>query len=120
MLDQIKTSNLNFHLQMSPFSAIISMKKSPVKDKSGALLLPQAPILSSSKTSESTIAALAAKNLQLEADLRSLRNDHSICVEDCEAAYRKIKVLESQPAVHAEIKLEADLAASWKLIAAAI
>ena len=84
ILEQITTSNLNFHLQMSPFSALISLKKSPVKDKSGALLLPQAPIPSFSKTSEATIAALAAKNLQLEADLRSLRKEHTDCVKGCE------------------------------------
>ena len=91
------------------------MKKSPVRDKSGAPLLPQAPLPSFTHSSEATIAALAAKNLQLEADLRSLRKDHTICVEDCEAAYRKIKVLESQPAVQAEIKLEADLAVLTEL-----
>jgi hypothetical protein len=66
---------------MSPFSAIISMQKFPLKDKSGAL---QAPIASFSKTSEANIAALAAKHLQLEADLRYLRKDHTICVEECD------------------------------------
>ena len=108
ILEHIKTSNLNFHLQMSPFSALISLKKSPVKDKAGAPLLPQVQLSRLSQTSEATIAALAAKNLQLEADLNSLRKEHTDCVDDCEGAYRRIKLLESQPAFQTEIKLESD------------
>ena len=108
ILEHIKTSNLNFHLQMSPFSALISLKKSIVKDKSGAPLFPQVPSTASrlSQTSEATISALAAKNIQIEDELRSLRKEHIDCVEDCEGAYRKIKLLESQPAFQPEIKLE--------------
>jgi chromosome segregation ATPase len=41
ILEQIQSSNLNFQLQLSPFSANISLKKSFIKDKSGNLLLPQ-------------------------------------------------------------------------------
>ena len=40
ILDQIKSSNLNFQLSLSPFSAQISLKKSLVKDRSGNCLLP--------------------------------------------------------------------------------
>ena len=40
VLDQVKASSLNFHLQQSPFSAVISIKKSFVKDKSGQILTP--------------------------------------------------------------------------------
>jgi hypothetical protein len=35
IIKQILTSNLNFQLQVSPFSANISLKKTPIKDKSG-------------------------------------------------------------------------------------
>ena len=40
ILYAIEKSCLNYHLQMSPFSAIISIKKSFKKDKSGQLILP--------------------------------------------------------------------------------
>merc|ERR1712179_762962 len=40
ILDQIQTSCLNFQIQVSPFSAIISLKKSFIKDKCGNLVLP--------------------------------------------------------------------------------
>ena len=36
IIQQILTSNLNFQLQMSPFSANISLKKTPIKDRYGA------------------------------------------------------------------------------------
>ena len=35
ILQQVKNSNLNFQLQLSPFSANISLKKSPIKDQAG-------------------------------------------------------------------------------------
>jgi hypothetical protein len=43
ILEQIQSSNLNFQLQLSPFSASISLKKSFIRDKTGNLLLPQYP-----------------------------------------------------------------------------
>ena len=43
LIDQVKNSNLNFHLQQSPFSAVISIKKSYIKDKSGVPLMSNAP-----------------------------------------------------------------------------
>ena len=44
ILEQIKKSSLNFQIQLSPFSAYISLKKSLVTDKSG---VPQLPRLAS-------------------------------------------------------------------------
>ena len=40
IIDKIRHSNLNFQLQMFPFSAQISLKKSLVIDKSGVHCLP--------------------------------------------------------------------------------
>ena len=40
IIDQIKSSNLNFHIQQSPFSAVISLKKTLIKDRSGFTLKP--------------------------------------------------------------------------------
>ena len=40
ILEQIQSSCLNFQIQLSPFSAIISLKKSFIKDKCGNLVLP--------------------------------------------------------------------------------
>ena len=42
IIHKIRSSNLNYHLQLSPFSAYISLKRSLVKEKSGVPLLPPA------------------------------------------------------------------------------
>ena len=40
IVEQVQSSNLNFQLQLSPFSATIFLKKSFVRDKLGNMLLP--------------------------------------------------------------------------------
>ena len=43
IIQHLPSSNINFQLQLSPFSASISLKKSFIRDKTGNLLLPQYP-----------------------------------------------------------------------------
>ena len=68
ILDQIQYSNLNFQIQLSPSSALISLKKSFVKDRNGDILIPpvENPILSAE------VENLVEKNGQLEKDILSL------------------------------------------------
>merc|ERR1712208_21320 len=40
IIDQVRSSNLNFQIQMTPFSANIVIKKTFIKDNSGFPLLP--------------------------------------------------------------------------------
>ena len=40
ILEKVKVSNLNFQVQMSPFSAIICLKKSFIRDRSGNIVPP--------------------------------------------------------------------------------
>ena len=101
ILEQIQSSNLNFQLHISPFSANISLKRSPIKDKSGAPMC--LPLGSQSCLPSSTdAAALASKIFNLERDLESLRKDYEFAVEDSVEAHQKIKYLESQHAVKIE------------------
>ena len=111
ILQQIQSSNLNYQLQISPFSATISLKKTPIKDKYGAPLLPPPqcppkpapmPLCPSTSSTAATccasdadLAALAAKNLQLEKDLVTLRGDYDNSVSDCVAAHQRINSLEN-------------------------
>ena len=87
ILNQIQASNLNFQLQISPFSAVISLKKSFVKDKSGTILfpkrLPNAPIANTEY--------FVNKNGQLEKDILKLRNDYELVVEDCTKKDEKVE-----------------------------
>ena len=96
IIDQIRSSNLNFHLQMSPFSAQISLKKSLIVEKSGIFRLPPNCAVETPKL-ESDIELLAAKNNQLEKDLKNLKSEFDRVVVDCHEAHEKIKELEELP-----------------------
>ena len=97
VIDQIRNSNLNFHLQMSPFSAQISLKKSLVTDKTGVPRLPPTihPVNGSSNFN---IGSLAAKNVQLESDLNALKIQYAHAVKVCDEAHAKLKYLEAEVA----------------------
>ena len=98
IINQIRDSNLNFQLQMSPFSAQISLKKTLILEKTGVPRLPpiHACVSDTSNTKVKTdIAAVATENLQLKNDLESLRVSYSRVVDDCSEAFAKIKFLEA-------------------------
>ena len=88
IIDQIRTSNLNFHLQMSPFSASISLKRSLIKEQSGAFRLPPTP---RAPSSEFEIAALVKKNLQLEEKLVEMNAMYTRAVDDCHKVTVKLE-----------------------------
>ena len=85
IIDKIRSSNLNFQIQMSPFSAYISLKRSLIKEKSGALRLPPTctPPESPTPSSESAITALVNKNVQLESKLAEIHADYARAVDEC-------------------------------------
>ena len=64
LLTSVKGSNLNFHIQQTPFSAIISVKTSLIKDKIGKYPAPitQNPRISSDLEAENH--ALQANDLK--------------------------------------------------------
>ena len=82
ILNQIQTSNLNFQVQISQFSAFISLRKSFVKDKSGTMLIPTA----ASSTTNLSMEELVAKNLKIQKDLFILQNKYEDAIEDREKA----------------------------------
>ena len=94
IIQQIKNSNLNFQLQLSPFSANISLKRSPIKDLAGVPFPFQAFLPGA--YSASVVAALTARNFCLEAELRSLRNDYTEAIDDCAACQDKLKMVEAE------------------------
>ena len=90
ILDTIKNSNLNFHLQLSPFSAVISLKKSPICDKSGSPLLPN------SNFQEFDNKSVILRNQQLEAEVVKLENHYNSLAQQYNSACAMIKSLEEQ------------------------
>ena len=73
VINEIQRSGLNFQLQISPFSALISVKKSLIKDVSGKPLLPSKIKPDRSVVTSEQIEALVSKNIELEKELTLLR-----------------------------------------------
>ena len=93
IITQIQNSSLNFQIQLSPFAANISLKKSLIKDKSGSIVFPMTSSLSKTD-SESTV-------LELEKRFQRLQKDYENAVEDLAAVD---KVVESLTKENQELK----------------
>ena len=101
ILDVIQKSNLNFQLQVSPFSAFISLKKSLVKNRSGSILLPP-PSLATAQTSLPSSnfnlddAKHDVKIYKLENDLIIQKNVTDDAVNKYENALEQLKLCEEK------------------------
>ena len=80
ILARVQTSNLNFKLEISPFSAVICLKKSFAKDKFGQVLKPH----SDDTTNETNLTTLHQKNLELENSYQNLKYDYQNAFVTCE------------------------------------
>ena len=89
----IQSSNLNFQLQLSPFTAAISLKKTPVKDRYGTPLLPQ--IVHSGADVE--VSDLVAKNIELENELLKVKEKYAVAKEDSETAREMLNKMKIKP-----------------------
>ena len=100
IVDQVQSSNLNFQLLVSPFSAQISLKKSFITDKSGNLLLPQTNVQTQSyesfNKSHDSIENLINQNKKLQKELLILHRNHEGAVNDLSKASETIEALENQ------------------------
>ena len=90
ILQEIQSSNLNFQLQMSPFSAQISIKKSLVKDRRGFTRHPQ----STEKIGSQDLLLLETEKQKLVEELETSRQNHAHVVGELTEAKFRIKVLE--------------------------
>ena len=99
ILQEIQLSNLNFQIQVSPFSALISLKKSFVKEKDGSLRLPTPPKSSSHQSSRSE-TDLTTRNEKLENDLNALRQKYEDVSEQYGEALTRIKSYEELTEKH--------------------
>ena len=82
ILQMIQKSNLNFVLQVSPFSANISLKKSLVT-------IPD-------QVSTEVLTAVQTKNVELENALLNIGSELVSATDNCESAHARIKLLEEE------------------------
>ena len=71
VLKSVKESNLNFQIQLSPYSAFISLKKSFAKDKDGQ------PVVGASVCNTEAKTTLIEKNRLLQDELQSWKDSFS-------------------------------------------
>ena len=88
IIENVQSSNLNFQLQLSPFSACISLRKTFVKDRCGNILLPP-PI-------KVTDTELQHENSKLVSENKRL-NSKILEIQECKKLKDKtIKMLEEK------------------------
>ena len=100
VLKCVKTSNLNFCLQLSPFSAHISVKKSLIKDKSGFYLTH--PDSDATLTGNQNLENLTKKLMELESTIKDLKLRLDESVSDCQRAHDTIHRLENELSIKKE------------------
>ena len=87
ILECVKTSNLNFCLQLSPFSANISLKKTFIRDKAGIYLSPP---VSDSSLQQNKELVKKVNELETIIDILNLRLEKS--QTECEQLENKLKI----------------------------
>ena len=90
ILCQIQFSNLNFWIQLSPFAANIYLKKTPVKDLSGAPL-PVKFDTFSFDVSAFEFTTLSAKNKELENELSTLKHEFAEQRHHCKTISQELQ-----------------------------
>ena len=70
ILNEIQHSNLNFSLQLTPFAAYITLKKSALKDQNGINAVPTPSILLLLQQAQQMIANLREENEALKLRVR--------------------------------------------------
>ena len=91
IVNSIRDSGLNFSLQMSPFAATISLKKSLIKDKFGRSVKP-----SQTDSSSDVVESLLKKNSDLENKLEVLELKLDSTRQDLNTANSTIRQLTSK------------------------
>ena len=92
ILDMVKKSHLNFQLQLSPYSAVISLKKTVLRDKSGKPMLPAVPL---HQKASNTIESLIKKNENLENKLLHMETIYEDIVRKYNSACYSLSALDS-------------------------
>ena len=109
ILQQIQHSNLNFQLQVTPFSAVIFLEKSFVKDKLGVPLISNPLGCLDMGISQPPRQPEEAKNI-LETELISLREKYENMVQKCSVSFDTIDMLSKKVIDRDEIIKDLELA----------
>ena len=91
VIEYVRNSKLNFQLQLSPFSAHISLRRSLIKNRSGDTELPPLNLCS---TTIKKCSQQNDKNAALEIEVNTLKDANKKLTEELKAANLRIHSLE--------------------------
>ena len=97
ILSEIQLSNLNFTLQITPFAAYITLKKSVLTDQNGIKAVPAPPVILLLQQAYQTIAELQEENNRLKINCdaaekfnQKLVHENAILVEAIDVSNNKV------------------------------
>ena len=91
ILNEIQLSNLNFSIQMTPFAAYITLKKSVQRDLNGDCAVPSPPLLSLLQRAQQETLNLQNENNQLRSNIAVLEEKYENVVSENDDLVAKIK-----------------------------
>ena len=103
VLQQVQISSLNYQVQITPFSAFISLRKSFIKDKSGIPVTPPTSAWAPSHE-HGKIESLLLKNEKLEKNTFLLQQNYEEALKERDTAKKAVETLESELSLKTEIK----------------
>ena len=104
ILQDVQASNLNYRIEMSPFSAVIYLKKSFVENHLGFCVTPPLPKSVIIKALKSENSTLSDKVVHLERVIDSMKSEYESVVIDNEECHDTINSLDKRSSQ--EIKSE--------------
>ena len=84
LIHQIQTSSLNFKIEMSPFSACITLKNSFIRDRKGKAVIPLKPHQENVRKIKPESDDTAKKLVDQESLITSLKKEYEVAVNECE------------------------------------
>ena len=90
IVQHIKSSCLNYSIQLTPYSALISVRKSFMTDRSGSIVLP--PVVDNSVE----VRKLDAVNVKLESELINANKKYDETLLECLRAHETIQKLQRE------------------------
>ena len=101
MMNQIRGSSLNFQIKVTPFTAVIHLKKSITKDKSGKFL--HQSTFASRTNKDTEVDELKTKNLELQKEITILKRSCSKASKSLAEIERNLDILNRQ---HENVNME--------------
>ena len=91
ILNEIQLSNLNFTLQVTPYAAYITLKKSVQKDRNGVPATPSPPLLYLLQQAQQVILQLQHENYKLKTAVAALEEKTKSTLDEKDALVDTIK-----------------------------